>query len=136
MATNSAGSVARELSLQAVHYFRKTVNYNDADIASGVKFGVLPAGAQLIGVIVNVETAFNAGTTNVLTVGTNASDWNNVVDSDDTAETAGGSALITTGTGLEFTADTSIYVKYAQTGTAASTGKAHIVVMYVPDNDQ
>jgi len=31
-----------------------------------------------------------------------------------------------------FAADTTLYVSYAQTGTAATTGKATVIVSYVP----
>ena len=137
MTTGVRGRAARNLGLQAVHYFRKTVNYNDTGISSGVSVGFLPAGAQIVGTVVNVETAFNAATTNVLTVGTNSSSYDNIAAGADVTEgSAAGSGLITAGTGLEFTQDTELFVKYTQTGTAASAGKAHVIVMFVPNNDQ
>ena len=61
---------ARELHTQQVHYLRKRVNYNDASIGSGVVMGTLPAGAMIVSQNVRVSTAFNAGTTNALNVGT------------------------------------------------------------------
>jgi hypothetical protein len=64
--------VPRVLHTQQVHYFRKRVNYNDVGIAAGVLFGTLPAGAMLTNLNVRVNTAFNAGTTNALNVGTTA----------------------------------------------------------------
>jgi hypothetical protein len=60
------------LHTQQVHYFRKRVNFNDVGIAAGVLFGTLPAGAMLVQLNVRVNTAFNAGTTNALNVGTTA----------------------------------------------------------------
>ncbi|WP_196301271.1 hypothetical protein, partial [Streptococcus pneumoniae] len=40
-----------------------------------------------------------------------------------------GAALVPLATDLD------VYVKYTQSGTAATTGKAYIVIKYVPDND-
>ena len=69
MATGTPGSTARKNALQLVHYLRFTVNFNDTGIATGVGKQWLPAGAMIIGTDVNISTAFNAGTTNALTVG-------------------------------------------------------------------
>jgi hypothetical protein len=138
MATNTAGSVAREIhGLQAVHTFRKTVNFNDTGIgtADTVPIGVIPAGAFIIDVKVKIVTAFNAGTTNVLTAGSNAGSDNNIVAAGDVDETATGTTSVSTGWGLAFAADTTIYARYTQTGGAATTGQATFVISYVPNND-
>ena len=126
---------AREYHTQQVHYIRKTVNFNDAGISAGVVIGALPKGAQIIDVVANVVTAFNAGTTNVLTVGTNASSYDDIAGSGDINEASATGQRVTTGLGLEFSADTDVYVMYAQTGAAATAGQAVIVIAYVPNND-
>jgi hypothetical protein len=46
------------------------VAYNATGIASGVSMGFQPAGAQILRTGVKIKTAFNAATSNVLTVGT------------------------------------------------------------------
>jgi len=138
MATNTAGSAAREIhGLQAVHTFRKTVDYNTTGIgtADTVPVGIIPAGAFITDVKVKIVTAFNAATTNVLTVGSNASSNNNIVAAADVDETATGTTSVSTGWGLAFAADTTIYARYTQSGTAATTGQATIVISYVPNND-
>lgn len=138
MATGTAGKSARELGFQAVHYFRKTVNYNDVGISTGVKMGTLPIGAEVVDAIAKVKTAFNAATTNVLTCGTNSSSYDNILGASDITEGTPGvyrapvAGLIADGN----TVGDDIYVKYTQSGTAATTGKAVIMVMYVPNNDQ
>ena len=138
MATNTAGTTARKLSSQQVHYLRFAVTYSDSGIASGVVKQTLPAGAILVGTDVLVSTTFNAQTTNVLTVGINGTTANNIVPSDDADETT---AALTqnvkpTGTALvPLAADSPVYVKYTQTGTAATQGVAYVVVKYVPNND-
>lgn len=112
----------------------------------------MPRGALPVGVDCVINTAFNAGTTNVITVGTNSSTYNNLVVSGTiTPGTPGGytgvkatvlnalapftsaatqNALTTEDTGTE------VFANYTQTGTAATTGNATVVVSYVPNNDQ
>ncbi len=137
MATGSPGSTARKNTSQQVGYLRFAVNYNDPAIASGNLKQWLPAGAVLIGTDVNIVTAFNAATTNVLTVGL-AGVADNIVAAADVTE---GTAALTlnvkpTGTALvPLAADSQVSVTYTQTGTAATAGKAIVVVKYVCDND-
>ena len=120
---------ARELHTQQVHYLRKRVNFNDANIAGGVLMGTLPAGAILVNLNARVTTAFNAATTNALNVGTTAGGTQVFTD----VATAG--ARSPTIPNLAFATDTDLYVAYAQTGTVATAGLADIVVSYVPNND-
>ena len=121
--------IARQLHTQQVHYFRKRVNYNDAGISGGVVFGTVPAGSMIVLQNVRVSTAFNAGTTNALNVGTTAGGTQLFTD----AATAG--ARQPTIANLSFATDTDLYVQYAQTGGAATAGVADIVVGFVPNND-
>lgn len=123
-------NTSRQLHMQLVHYFRKRVNYNDAGISAGVLFGTLPAGAMLVGNFVRVNTAFNAGTTNALNVGTTAGGTQIFTD----AATAGARSPAIPN--LSFAADTDLFVAYAQTGAAATAGQADIVIEFVPNNDQ
>lgn len=121
---------ARLLHTQQAHYFRKRVNFNDAGIASGVYFGTIPAGAMIIQQNIRVNTAFNAGTTNAINVGTTAGGSQLFTD----AATAG--ARLPTVANLSFATDTDLFVSYTQTGTVATAGQADIVIEYVPNNDQ
>jgi hypothetical protein len=121
--------IARQLHTQQTHYLRKRVNYNDAAIGTGVVMGTLPAGAMIVGQHVRCSTAFNAGTTNALNVGTAAGGTQLFTD----AATAG--ARQPTIPNLSFASDTDIFVQFAQTGTAASAGVADIVIAFVPNND-
>lgn len=131
MATGTLGDQARLQPRQVVNTWRKQVNFNDPGIAAGVAGLVLPLGAFLLRVMVEVVTAFNAATTNVLTVGTNVN-MNNVVAAGDVDETAVGVYDVTRGIGRSLTAlaDVTLSVKYTQTGAAATTGQAEIVVIY------
>lgn len=139
MATDTAGTDARELPFQAVHYLRKAIAYNTSGIGSTgtVKVGTLPAGAVVEKVQVKVTTVFNAGTTNPLDVGT-ATDEDLLVDSTvtDVSLAATGSTFVWRGADATFAADTPIYATYAQTGTAATTGAAIIIITYTVNNDR
>jgi len=121
---------ARQLHTQQTHYFRKRVNFNDSGIAGGVPLGTIPAGALIVSQTVDVPTAFNAGTTNALNVGTTATGTEVFTD----AATAG--RRQPTIAALRFANDTVLYASYASSGTAASAGIADIIIGYVPNNDK
>lgn len=106
-----------------------TVSYNSTNVSTGVFMGILPARAQIHLVQVNVETAFNAASTNVLTVGYGAS-LNEIVAAGDVDESSATTQAVTTGLSLEFSSEQKVYAKYTQTGTAASAGKARISIYF------
>lgn len=130
--------IPRQLHTQQVHYIRFTVNYNDTGISSGVVKGTIPADAQIVGILANIQTVFNAATTNVLTLGTTSA-ATQYVAAGDLDETAAATTQIAPsaawGSVSRPSVDTDVYVKYAQTGTAATTGKATFVISFVPHND-
>lgn len=127
-------SAPREYHTRQVHNLFKSVTYSDAGIAVGgtVKFNNgLPIGACHINTFVKVKVAFNAATTNVLTVGTNPNTTNDIVAAADVNE-ASAIGFNVAGVGvLSTTAALDVYVKFDQTGTVASAGSADIVVTYV-----
>lgn len=122
-----------------VCYLRRTITFDTPfqDVPGGantygVPIGGLEAGAMIIGVDVCVEAAFNAATTNVLVVGT--------VDDDDGFAATAGTLPAATGfkpnlqgalSGIPLAANKVCFVKYTQSGTAATAGKAEIVVKFV-----
>lgn len=118
-------------------YFRATVAFDTLNIgtAGKVPLGTLPAGAIVTGMLVKVTTAFNAATTNVLTVGT-AADASAVIGAGDVDETTVGTTLTFAGVGYKASVATPLFIKYAQTGTAATAGAADIILMFCPDNDR
>lgn len=135
MTTNTAAVLpaARQDPRQVVNTLRKTVNYNDVGIATGVAFDQsLPQGAFISLVMVEIVVVFNAVTTNVLTVGTNASSYNNIVGAADLNEAALGTTECTRsyGRSLAASADVTPVAMYTQTGTAATTGQAIILIQY------
>lgn len=128
----NTGVPARDISFGVCQAITKTVNFDTVGIgtADTVKVGTLPSGAQIVSCIVRITAAFNAATTNVLTVGGTSANTNVVSDAD-LAEGVIGTTIATRGCDLAFTADTPIYAKYAQTGTAATTGSAVITILYI-----
>jgi hypothetical protein len=110
-----------------------TLNFDTTGASSGVAIGIVPLGAVIQNWRVNVETLFNAGTTNPITIGITATGSEIAASGSITSGTAGvytGSPAATGGWSKQ-TADKTIYTSYIPTGTAATTGKAHIVVEYV-----
>jgi hypothetical protein len=138
MATGTPGTTARQLPYQVIHFLRITVNFNDPGIATGIGRQTLPKGAVITGTDVYVSAAFNAATTNVLTVGTNATAYNNIVAAADADETtvALTKGIKPTGAALgPLVADSRVFVMYTQTGTAATAGSAVVIISYVPNTD-
>ena len=102
---------------------------NIADTAVAVKAIDLPYGAQVVGGHIVVDEVFNVGTTAVLDIGdlTVANRYKNDVD----LKALGLTALVPTG----YVSDgDAIYVVPVLVGTAATTGKARLVVNYVIAN--
>lgn len=132
----SASGTARNDGSQNVHFIGKDIAFNTVGIgtADTVKVGRIPAGSRLGPTQVHVVTAFNAATTNVLTVGSNASSDNNIVAAAEVDEGTAGTTIVATGCALAFSSDTDIYVRYTQSGTAATAGAATILIPYFPPN--
>ncbi|MGJ4954623.1 hypothetical protein ACQR1H_03190 [Bradyrhizobium sp. HKCCYLRH2015] len=131
-------STARKNALQLVHYLRFKVNFNDAGIATGLKKQTLPKGSLITGTDVFVTQAFNAATTNVVTVGSAAGSNADIVAGADVNEAATGLTQNVKPSGAmlgPLVADTDVYAQFTQTGSAATAGAAYVVIKYIPDND-
>jgi len=133
MATGVLGTNARQDPRQVANTLKKIVNFNDAGIAAGVAFdNPLPQNAFIMRVLVEIVAVFNATTTNVLTVGTVGATYNNIVAAADVNEGATGVYDVTRALGRALTAAADVlpYAQYTQTGTAATTGQAIIVIEF------
>lgn len=141
---------------QNVCYVRVTINYNDPRISTGQWFATLPKNAYILQIDSDVTTAFNATTTNVLTIGATKASSNEIIAdggsstaniSNSTTTIATGILHLTTalGLGLAITGNTTyqtaangavpIYAKYTQTGTAATTGAVTIIITFIKNDD-
>ena len=133
MTTGTLGVNARQDPRQVVNTLKKTVNFGDTGIAAGVAFdNYLPQNAFIENVLVEIVAVFNAATTNVLTVGTVGTTYNNIVAAADVNEGATGVTQVTRAFGRSLTAagDVLPFAQYTQTGTAATTGQVIIVIFF------
>ena len=106
-----------------------TVNYDTDGIAAGAVICRIPKGTFVTKAVAVVKTAFNAATTNVLTVGFKTGKNELLGSSDVTAGTAGTykkELFVEGGDNVE------VYAQYTQTGTAATDGSAEIYLEVVP----
>lgn len=134
MATNTAGSTARDFNKQMVHYLRKGITY--ADDGTTVTVGTIPAGSLVLKPIsgVAITTVFNAGSTNVLDIGPSTDSGTDLWATDLALGTLGFVALDEAVTNL-VSVDTVVQAAVDLTGTAATTGAAEIIIAFIPDND-
>ena len=119
--TNAAGQLSASTA---------TIAYTDT---AAVTIGTLPAGAQIVNVNIDVTTAFNAGTTNTVTVGKTGSAAAFVAAT--SVGSAGRASVATTGVYSAWanvgTSDIDYAtVTFSQTGTAASAGAARVTIVY------
>lgn len=128
----AAGSDARQFHTQQVHYLRKSISFADDGVE--VEVGKLPAGATILKPLsgVNVDVAFDAGSTNVLDIGTDAND-----DLYGTNLALGSIAFVPLDEAVAMTvsSETTITATVALTGTAATAGNGEVVICYAADND-
>ena len=125
MATNNAvTNIAGVLSA-----ITTTIAYTDT---AAVSIGTIPANAQIVDVNIDVTTAFNAATTNTVTVGKTGSAAAYVAST--SVGSAGRASVATTGVYSAWantgTADLDATVTFSQTGTAASAGAARVTIVY------
>lgn len=110
--------------------------FNTAGIATGVKVATIRADAKnpvLLEFSAEVITAFNAVTTNVLTAGSDAASANQFLAAGDITEGTPGFYPAANATKkVRIVADTDIWIKYTQSGTAATTGNALLYVKVTP----
>lgn len=106
-----------------------TVAYTDS---SAVTIGTIPANAQIVDINIDVTTAFNAGTTNTITVGKSGSAAAYVAST--SVSSAGRANVATTGVYSAWadvgSAEVPVTATYGQTGTAASAGAMRVTVVY------
>lgn len=92
----------------------------------------IPAGSQILFIHIDVTTAFNAGTTNTIEIGTSSSAAQFV--SPTSVASAGRESIATTGNYANWTnvgtSDVTLVATYNQTGTAATAGSAQVTVIY------
>lgn len=116
-------------------YFIKTRAWARS-MTSGTAVATLPKGARLLGFVLG-GVASDAGTTATLSVGTSTT-ANELVNAASVLTTAGAGptnlAMVSGKYGTVLTADTTIYLKYAETGTASTVGGGYVTIQYSAGN--
>jgi hypothetical protein len=132
-------------STQNTCYVRATINFNDPSIGNGVWAFTLPPNAYVTQVVGQVTTAFNATTTNAITIGATATGTDFLAS---TSVTSAGVLNLSTaaGLGVQATGQTAlqtkinggvpVFFRYTQTGTAATAGSVTIVIIYAKNDDK
>ncbi len=138
MPTNTAPASppARQDPRQVANTLVRTVNYNDPDVTGATFANSLPGSARIITTQVEVVTPFNAATTNTLVVGTNSTNYNNIVPITAVNLTATGVTNVNSGNGVGPAGSNGAAVNaiYSQTGTSATAGKAVITIVFEGGN--
>lgn len=123
---------ARSSGDQTINYLRAPITF--ALGYTGVaQVGTLPAGCVVLRSYVVVTTAFNAGSTNTMKIGTIASDasFGTGIALGTIGVITGGTALATAAT-VTPTADTAVVATSVSTGAAMTAGAGVVVVEYLP----
>lgn len=114
-----------------VGVWRWRVPFGQTNIATtGVPVVTLEKGTIVLRASVRIETAFNAATTNVLTLGSSTTADGLITSANAAAGTVGYKQGTGVELGTELAADTTFYAKYTQTGTAATAGVAEFIVEF------
>jgi len=100
--------------------------------ATAVTIATIPAGSQIVDIFIDVTTAFNAATTNTVTVGKTGTAAAFVTST--SVGSLGRASVASTGVYSAWadtgTSDISATITYSQTGTAASAGAARVTIVY------
>lgn len=113
------------------HVLRKDIAFNTPGVGGGISMGAVPAGAIITSVDVHVTAIFNAATTNVLVVGT-AGTADAYLAAADVNEGAVGFTRYS-GKAAVVATPTEVFVRFTESGAAATTGAAVVMVNYVLD---
>lgn len=128
MALNNS-KPARDVFEHVIHYIAAAFVFGDN--GKVITIGTIPAGAQILKALsgVTVNTVFNAGTSNVLDVGTTADD-----DLYGTDLALGTAAFVPLDEVVSYrvTSDTTFTATVALGGTAATTGAGVVQIAYLP----
>ena len=106
-----------------------TIAYTNA---TAVTIGTLPANSQIVDINIDVTVAFDAGTTNTVTVGKTGTAAAYVTAT--SVGSTGRASVATTGVYSAWAdsgvGETNATVTFTQTGTAATAGVARVTIVY------
>ena len=126
MATGTLGTQARDYPSR-VERFCTNINFNNFVNATSIKVGTIPAGSGMMRCTTVVGTAFNAGTTNNMSIG-NVSGGAQIVAAVAIGAVGINSQTVIAAQAGPLAADTPIWLTGAFTGAAATAGNALVVL--------
>lgn len=129
----NTGTPARAIGYAVSQALYRTFAFDTGLVgtADTIVVGAIPSGARITRCVVYVDTAFNAATTNEFQLGT-AADPDAYVEADDVDLTVTGAVEVTDRVAVTtFSSDTTVYLQYDQTGTAATTGAGAVLIEYI-----
>ena len=133
MATGTAGTVARQLYTQQVHYLRKRITFATATVETDM--GMIPAGATVIGGGIHVITADSGITLDVGFKDGSSTDDPNGYAGALTVAAVGFIPLDELGATTNVQQTVDAMVTYT-VSTGADTFVGDLIITYVVDNDQ
>jgi hypothetical protein len=128
---------ARNAGEQQIHCFRTRFQVaNVPAFAPGIKIGRLPARSFLSRVQIYKAAAFNSATTDTIQLGSTQTGVDLLGATD--VKTAAGYVDLTAAAGLGIVQplETDLWMRYLQSGAAATLGDVTVLISYFPDNDQ
>lgn len=133
----NTGIPARDISYGVSQYIYATFAYNTPNVgtAATVAVGTLPAGSRVTRLVIYIDTAFNATTTNEMQIGVSGSAASFLPNGTVDMTATGAQEYPNLASVLIFTSDTTVYVEYDQTGTAATTGAGAVLIEYIAANN-
>ncbi len=124
---------ARQYQTQQIHFLRKAIAYTDD--GSTLTIGTIPAGSVVLKPIsgVNVDTAFNGGTTNTLDIGPSTDSGTNLWA---TVLALGTAGFVPCDEAVSFyvSVDTIVQCKVVSSA-GATAGAGQVIIAYVPNID-
>ena len=109
-------------------FYAGSIAFDDTGASSGIEIFKAPNKMVITKAVAVVTEAFNAATTNVLTVGAN-DDVNDILGSSDVTE--GTTGAYSKNTFVELAKGGKVKAKFTETGTAATAGAADIYLFFV-----
>jgi hypothetical protein len=122
---------ARSSGDQTINYLRAPIDFS-IGTAGIVTVGVIPAGCLVVRSYVVVQTVFNFGTNNLVKIGINGADTTYSGASVSVAALGTVAGTLAATANVAPTADTTVICTSLCTGTAGTTGKAFVVIEYLP----
>lgn len=125
--SNATTAQGAAKNFEVVSRLAAWLEFNTAGSPAEIALGTIPADSYILDRRILVDTAFNAGTTNDIRCGTSG-DTDEIFVLEDVSAT--GEKTPTAGTTLFTPSALTIIAQYVETGGAATTGKALVVVTF------